>query len=164
MNDSQFCSYMISQWAIAVGTILGPILLAAIAIWGHKIKMWLHGPKLQVALKSQKGESFPWGDGVKSWYYHLRVWNERRLSPAKNVRVVVKELWKKGAEGTMIPITLSGPFQLAWQFQGSNPQWGYALHSSIYHILCVLCWNSTRGDSATWQWVHCNGLLEEPVE
>jgi hypothetical protein len=61
-------------------------------------------------------------DGVVSRYYHLRVWNERRAAPAHNVRVVIKTLYRPSADGTMSQTVLSGPLQLAWQFQGSNPQ------------------------------------------
>jgi len=61
-------------------------------------------------------------DGVVSRYYHLRVWNERRVSPAHNVRFVIKSLYRPNADGTMSQTSLSGPLQLTWQFQGSNPQ------------------------------------------
>jgi len=82
---------------------------------------WL-GPKLRIALKNPKGEVSMFNDGVLSRYYHLRVWNERRAAPAHNVRIVIKSLYRPSADGTMSQITLSGPLQMAWQFQGSNPQ------------------------------------------
>jgi hypothetical protein len=61
-------------------------------------------------------------DGIESRYYHLRVCNKRRASPAHNVRVVIKALYRPNADGTMSQTPLSGSLQLAWQFQGSNPQ------------------------------------------
>jgi hypothetical protein len=118
MNDCQYFWYMVSQWAVAFGTII----LAIVAIWGHIIRTRWFGPRLRLALKNQRGEVSLFNDGVVSRYYHLRVWNERRSSPAHNVRVVVKEVYRPNADGTMSQTPLSGPLQLTWQFQGSNPQ------------------------------------------
>lgn len=118
MTDSQFFWYMICQWVLAVGTFL----VAVFALWGHMIRLRWFGPKLRIALKDRKGEVSMFSDGVVSRYYHLRVWNKRRAAPAHNVRVVIKALYRPSADGTMVQITLSGPLQLAWQFQGSNPQ------------------------------------------
>ncbi|MGA1843364.1 MAG: hypothetical protein ACMUIS_02240 [bacterium] len=118
MNDCQFFWYMVAQWAVAAGTIF----VAIVALWGHMIRARWFGPKLRLALKNPKGEISMFSDGVVSRYFHLRVWNERRASPAHNVRVVIMELYRPNADGTMSQVTLSGPLQLAWQFQGSNPQ------------------------------------------
>ena len=109
---------MVCQWVLVAGTIT----LAAVALWGHIIRTRWLGPKLRVALKYPKGEVSMFSDGVVSRYYHLRVWNERRASPAHNVRVVIRTLYRPKADGAMSQTTLSGPLQLAWQFQGANPQ------------------------------------------
>jgi hypothetical protein len=122
MNDSQFFWYMICQWTLTVATIAGTIVLAVVALWGHIIRIRLLGPKLRIALKNPKGEVSMFSDNVVSRYYHLRVWNERRTVPAHNVRVVIKTLYRPCADRTMSQITLSGPLQLAWFFQGLNPQ------------------------------------------
>ena len=118
MNNEQFFWYMFSQWAVAAGTIV----VAIVALWGHIIRARWFGPKLRIALKNPKGEVSMFSDGVVSRYYHLRVLNERRASPAHNVRVVIKALYRPNADGSMSQSPLSGPLQLAWQFQGSNPQ------------------------------------------
>ena len=118
MNDSQFLNYMVCQWVLAVGTIA----LAVAAVWGHIIKQRWLGPKLCISLRNAKGERSEFSDGVISRYYHLRVYNKRRAVPAHNVRVVLKALYRPSANGEMNPVSLSGPLQLAWQFQGSNPQ------------------------------------------
>ena len=118
MKDAQFFWYMVSQWAVAAGTIV----VAIVALWGHIIRARWFGSKLRLALKNPKGEVSMFSDGVVSRYYHLRVWNDRRASPAHNVRVVIKALYRPSADGTMSLTPLSGPLQLAWQFQGSNPQ------------------------------------------
>ena len=118
MSDSQYFWYMVSQWAVAVGTII----VAIVALWGHIIRAHWFGPQLRLALKNPKGEVSMFSDGVVSRYYHLRVWNARRASPAHNVRVVIKALYRPNADGAMSQTSLSGPLQLSWQFQGSNPQ------------------------------------------
>jgi hypothetical protein len=118
MNDCQFFWYMVCQWVLAAGTIA----VAIVALWGHIIRARWFGPKLRLALKNPKGEASMFSDGVVSRYYHLRVWNDRRASAAHNVRVVIKTLYRPSADGTMSQAPLSGPLQLSWQFQGSNPQ------------------------------------------
>ncbi len=118
MSNSQYFWYMVCQWAVVVGTLT----LAVVALWGHIIKdRWL-GPKLNIALKNSKGQKSEFNDGVISRYFHLRVFNERRAAPAHNVRVVIKDIFSPKADGTMYILPLSGPIQLSWQYQGSNPQ------------------------------------------
>ncbi|TSA52523.1 MAG: hypothetical protein D4R45_06930 [Planctomycetaceae bacterium] len=118
MDKSQFFWYMVCQWAMVVGTLL----LAIIALWGHIIKgRWL-GPKLKIALKDPKGNKSKFSDGVNSRYFHLRVFNERHAAPAHNVRVVIKNIYRPKADGIMCISPLAGRIQLAWQYQGSNPQ------------------------------------------
>ena len=118
MSDSQFFWHIVSQWGLAVATMV----LAVVAIWGHIIRnLWL-GPRLRVGLKNPRGEVSTFSDGVVSRYYHLRVWNERRAAPAHNVRVVIRGLYRASADGTMALTPLSGALQLTWQFQGWNPQ------------------------------------------
>jgi hypothetical protein len=132
MTELQFHQYMTCQWTL-VGVTL---LLAIIAIWGNTVRMWLRGPKLQVNLRSEKGESIKL-DGVKTWYYHLLVRNiRRRTTIANHVRVVVKTL-VRSSDGTMIPIPLSGPIQLAWQWEASTPQFpniGAELTCDLGHL------------------------------
>jgi hypothetical protein len=122
MNNCQFFWYMVSQWAVAAGSIA----VAIVALWGHVIQARWFGPRLRVALKNPKGEVTEIRDSfVVSRHYHLRVWNERRrtsTSCAHNVRVVIKEIYRPNADGTMSQTPLAGPLQLEWRFQGFNPQ------------------------------------------
>jgi hypothetical protein len=118
MTDSQFCWYITATWLGVIGTFI----LAIAAIWGDLIRAKFYGPRLQIRLENPRGEVSVFSDGVVSRYYHLRVSNNRRTSPAHNVRVVIKEIFKPAADGTMQPEPLSGPVQLVWQFQGSQPQ------------------------------------------
>lgn len=118
MSESQFFWYMLCQCVLALGTIF----LAIVALWGHIIRLRWFGPKLHLTLKNPKGEVSMFSDGVVSRYFHLRVWNERRATPAHNIRVVIKSIYQPSADGTMSQTPLSGPLQLAWRFQGSNPQ------------------------------------------
>jgi hypothetical protein len=109
---------MICQWVLAFGTIA----VAVVAVWGHVIKARWLGPKLCISLNDEKGERSEFNDGIMSRYYHIRVFNRRRATPAHNVRVVIKTLQRPNATGEMNPISLSGPLQMSWRFQGAHPQ------------------------------------------
>jgi len=119
MTDDQFFWYMVVQIALALGTIA----LAVMALWGHTIRMKLYGPKLKIELKNIKGTQSQFPDGVMSYYYHLRVKNENRISSAHNVRVVVKDLRRFDVNGNMKSESPSGPLQLVWQLQRYKPQY-----------------------------------------
>jgi hypothetical protein len=109
---------MLTQWLLAAGTLI----LAVIAIWGHVIRAKLYGPRLSMKLQDLRGNLSEFSDGVMSRYYHIVVANPRRISPAHNVRVVIKAIFRPSADGTMHPAPLSGPMQLTWQFQQYKPQ------------------------------------------
>jgi hypothetical protein len=94
----------------------GTIVVAVLAIWGDWIRHKWAGPKLRLALLDAVGSVTHRRDGKKGRYYKLRVWNDRKWSPATNVRVVLKSIFKPAADGTPTPQPLSGPLQLTWQW------------------------------------------------
>ena len=53
-------------------------------------------------------------DGTPGRFYKLKVSNQRKWSPAKNVRVILTKILKPAADGTLTPQVLSGPIQLTW--------------------------------------------------
>jgi hypothetical protein len=105
-------------WSIVVqGTAaLASLFLAVLAIWGDWIRHRLLGPKLTINLLDSEGILTQITDGKSGRYYKLRVANERKWSPAKNVRVVLTEILKPAADNTLSPQVLSGPLQLTWQW------------------------------------------------
>lgn len=95
---------------------LGTIAVAVLAIWGDWIRHKLAGPRLRLALLDAEGTVTHRRDGKKGRYYKLRVWNDRKWSPARNVRVVLKSIFKPAADASLTPQPLSGPLQLTWQW------------------------------------------------
>ena len=125
MTKSQYFWYMVVQVAliyVKFGLVLCTILLAVIAIWGKAIRAKYYGPLLNIELSDSKGNQSIFGDGIMSRYYHIVVRNKRRLSPAHNVRVVIRGILRLSSDGTMEPTIFPGPMQLAWQFQAFKPQ------------------------------------------
>lgn len=103
---------LIVQGLVAFGTIL----LAVVAILGDWIRHCLFGPQLVISLLDQDGTLNNITDGIQTpgRYYKIKVSNSRRWVPATNVRVVLKNIFKPAADGTLTPQILSGPLQLTW--------------------------------------------------
>jgi hypothetical protein len=105
-------------------SVVATLILAALAIWGQSVRAKLVGPKLTLSLLDPLGERIPMGPaGTPSRWYHLRVVNERRSAPAKNVRVVIDKVSRPSADGQFRPTALSGHLQLAWQHGNTLPQY-----------------------------------------
>lgn|GEM_PF-773706 len=103
---------LVIQGFVAIGTLS----VAASAIWGDWIRHKVAGPKLRIALSDSEGTLTRQNDGQQGRYYKVRVWNERKWSPARNTRVVLKSLYKRTTDGSFVPEPLSGPLQLTWQW------------------------------------------------
>ena len=106
----------LTNLTVQIFVALGTILVAVLAIWGDLIRYKLAGPKLRIALLDATGTVTFRNDGKKGRYYKLLVLNDRKWSPARNVRVVLKSIFKPAADGTLTPQPLSGPLQLTWQW------------------------------------------------
>jgi len=146
MTDCQFVWSMVVQGVDALATLL----LGVVAIWGDRIKAKLFGPRLELTLHDPQGELIPLrvqggSHTVPGRYYHLRVINPRRNSPAHNVRVVLTGVGRPSADGQLVPQRLSGPIQLGWQHQYARPQFqtigpqsicdlGYVVEGGNFHI------------------------------
>ncbi len=109
MACAEFWSIVVQSF-VAVGTLL----LAVIAIWGDWIRHRFFGPKLEINLLDNKGTLTYITDGTPGRFYKVNVSNSRKWSPAKNVRVILKNILKPAADGTLAPQVLSGPLQLHW--------------------------------------------------
>jgi hypothetical protein len=103
-------------WNIVIQGLVafGTLLLGAIAIWGDFIRHRLLGPRLKIKLLDQNGTLTNIASGSPGRYYKIDVSNRRRWSPAINVRVILKNILKPAADGTLTPQVLSGPIQLTW--------------------------------------------------
>jgi len=109
------------QISVAIGTI-GAVF---VALWGGRISHAIGlGPKLNLALVDSQGELItPTGDTNPLRYYHLRVFNTHKWSPANNVRVMITGLLTPAADGTLVRHKMVGPLQLMWRFSNIHPQY-----------------------------------------
>lgn len=101
-----------------IRTILavGPLAVAALAIWGGWVRARLAGPRLTISLRSDRGYPTPRTDGTSNWmaiFFHLDVNNLRNWSPATCVRVMVEGLSKRGPDGSFVDLHVL-PHQLTW--------------------------------------------------
>jgi hypothetical protein len=123
----------IIQILLAIGTFLAVI----IAIFGERIQFWLRlGPKLKLELIDPVGESIsgPSPD-ILFRYYHLRVSNQHKWSPATNTRIVITGLARPASDGRFSPQSLSGPLQFLWRFNKFHP----SIYSTVgYPEICDL--------------------------
>jgi hypothetical protein len=121
MGDMRMTGYefwsLIIQGAVGVGTLL----VAITAIWGDVIRSRWSGPKLRVSIHDAKGELNWLNDKRPARYYHMTVINDRRWSPAHNVRVLLTKVFQPAADGRWVDRSFSGPLQLSWQFPESHP-------------------------------------------
>lgn len=136
MTKDQF----IVQTIIQLLSVLAAFLLAVIAIWGSIIKSKLSGPRLKLSLYDPGGERINTTGGTPTRYYHLRVENERRSSPAKNVRIVLTKLVRQIEQNgsALYSGELSGPVQFIWQHMGSVPQYPIVGPSMNCDLGCLM--------------------------
>ena len=95
---------------------IGTVTVAILAIWGDKVRAAIAGPKLELELQDARGNLTVRDNQKKTVYYHIRLTNKRRWSPAKHVRVLITGIEKKRPDGTYFPEPLIAPLQLTWAF------------------------------------------------
>jgi hypothetical protein len=123
MTHSQFVLSMIVNGFVAVGTV-GAVIVAL--FFDHlRAKFW--PPTLNVSLLSDEGEKvdFDGGTGVEGRFYHLRIENGRRWSPATSVGLHLLRFEKRGVDGNFEP-EWAGDVQIR-----CRNQWLYSLQREI---------------------------------
>jgi len=113
-------------------------MVAIIAIWGNRIRSWWSGPRLRISLHNTMGELTKLTDGTPVRYYHLRVVNGRKGSPAQHVRVLLAKIFQSAADGTWADQSFSGPLQLTWQFPQAHPQYPLIGPDDISDLGCII--------------------------
>lgn len=121
MTSCQFWT----QTLVQIAGVIVTLILGALAIWGEWLRARWVGTKLSLDLLDPQGQRIGLGgpNGIPSRWYHLRVTNQRRSAPAKNVRVVLVNVSRPAADGQIRPTPLSGPVQLGWQNGAFVPQY-----------------------------------------
>jgi hypothetical protein len=141
MNEYEIRNLNLQEYSLWINGlyVLATLLLAAIAIWGEKLRQLWFRPKLRLLLDEptltfhSDSPSRP-----KAWYYHLRVVNNRRTTPAINVRVLFQRMLKKGADDTWQEQRFTSPVQVKWRWSEYTPQFvtvGPDEYSSFAHIV-----------------------------
>jgi hypothetical protein len=111
--------HLIFRGLAAVGTLI----VAVLAIWGDWFRNILAGPDLIIMPHNFRGNITTLnfrreGDvtisSVRAIYYHLKVVNNKKWVTAKNCRVVITDIHKKGPDGNFHRLPLVVPLQLVW--------------------------------------------------
>ena len=100
--------------------VLATLAVVILAIWGQRIRQLWTKPQLKIELMEP---SLNTANGQKTWYYLLRISNDRQSAPASNVRVHLEQVYKKGPEGSWQKQHFSGPTQVLWRWHTSRPQY-----------------------------------------
>jgi hypothetical protein len=128
MTDvQQFWAEWWVQFAAAVATFLAVL----VALFGQAFRGKFFPPKLRSALADARGErtrvrlrwieeQTPVEREEDARYYHLRVWNDRRWSPAQQTQVVLLRVDEPDAGGVLVPIW-TGDIPLGWRHQSVTP-------------------------------------------
>ena len=102
---------------------LGTIAVAIMAIWGEWVRTTFVGPKLKLSQHNFRGTVAdvnvidPAQNQVhmkRAVFYHLRVHNSRPWVPARNCRVMLRQLHRRGPDDTFHPVKLFVPRQYMW--------------------------------------------------
>jgi hypothetical protein len=97
-----------------VGAAIGTVVVAILAIWGDFFRFKWAGPKLLLSLDDPRGNLFPRANGMRAYFFHLKVKNRRLWSPAKDVRVLVERAARRKPDGSFGLVPLVYPLPLAW--------------------------------------------------
>jgi len=97
-----------------VFTAIGTVLVAVLAIWGDFFRYKLAGPQLELSLNDASGDLTPRTNGAQTYFFHLKVRNRRLWSPAKDVRVLLERIARRGPDGSFFAEPLVYPLPLAW--------------------------------------------------
>lgn len=98
----------------SVFVAIGTVAVAILAIWGDPIKDHFRGPRLCLRLVDPKGDLTVRGDGRKTYYYHVKVRNQRGRNVAKAVRVVLQGISRRTASGEFVNYPLAYRLPMAW--------------------------------------------------
>jgi|SRR5882762_3785164 hypothetical protein len=128
-------------WGAEAATAVGTIAAVIVALFGGWLRARFAAPRLEINLGDRNGIYVPTilnPDGEKidtfSRWYHLRVENKRRWSPAKEVRVLLLKFEQRDAAG-QYQTTWVGELPLQW----SNPQITPLAPTIGPAYDCVLC-------------------------
>ena len=104
---------------IRAAGVTATLIAIIIAIWGERIRQIWTKPRLSISLHEPGFTKTT--SGIKGWYYLISVTNDRQSSPARNARLLLTRVFKKGPDGSWQEQRFSGPTQVCWQFPKRKP-------------------------------------------
>ncbi len=114
MNQDHAAWVAFLQVIAAYLTAFGTIAVAVLAIWGDYFRHRWVPPKLAVELDNPRGDLNRWANGMRVIYYHLKVTNKRKWSVARNCRVLLKQISRRGPDGEFRRLPFYVPRQFMW--------------------------------------------------
>ncbi|HXF76019.1 MAG TPA: hypothetical protein VNN13_07995 [Methylomirabilota bacterium] len=119
------------NWWINAAVALATFLAVLVALFGQAFRAKFFPPKLSLRLLNPDGEKavarLTWIEGGETRermedcrYYHLRVANSRRWSPATQVQVMLLQVEEPGPNGSL-KIQWTGAIPLGWRHQQLYP-------------------------------------------
>jgi len=126
-SESQFWANWWIQAAVAVATFCTVL----VALFGQGFRAKFFPPQLSLSLNDQGGEltkvQLSWMENGQlkqrmedARYYHLRVNNKRRWSPAQQAQVFLTRMEAPSADGTMMPLWV-GDIPISWRHKEVVP-------------------------------------------
>jgi hypothetical protein len=114
-------------WAAEAATGIGTMGAVIVALFGGWLRAHLAAPRLEIRLDNRNGIYVPTvldagGEKIDTFsrWYHLRVENKRRWSPANEVRVLLLKFEQRDAAG-QYQTTWVGELPLQWSNQHITP-------------------------------------------
>ena len=118
------CANFWWNWWVNLGVAVGTISAVVVALFGQAFRAKFFPPQLCLALRDPEGEATTArgadGNTERVRYYHLRVWNARRWSPAQGVQVVLLQLEEPGPDGRL-QVMWRGDVPFGWRHQQVVP-------------------------------------------
>lgn len=119
------------NWWVSAAVAIGTITAALVALFGQAFRSKFFPPRLALKLSVPEGEKarvcltwFEQGESKERWedarYYHLRVSNKRRWSPANKVQVFLIRMEEPGPDGEP-QIAWTGDVPMRWRHQEVFP-------------------------------------------
>lgn len=111
------------SWDLAVNALVafGTISLAVIAVWGDRLRRLVFPPRLRLGVLSPEGESARVGEDRRpARFYHLKISNARRWSPATQVQVYLLRVETPRGDG-QLRLVWDGNVPIRWRHQEVHP-------------------------------------------
>ncbi len=124
MSSSEFWL----NWIVQLGIALGTLGAVAVALFGGWLRSKLVPPKLRLSVENPRGVFSPVElkapDGssrvTDSRWYHVRITNERRWSPATQTQILLLQVQEPDATGEF-KVVWTGELPLRWRHQEVQP-------------------------------------------